>query len=74
MSLCKKLYWEKNNSMKYIGKNRLKYPNQTDEFGSDSFLKNTKIQTKPNQSRIHWFGHRIHSKPIKTGPITPYIS
>jgi hypothetical protein len=20
---------------------------------------------------IHWFGHRIHSKPIQTGPITP---
>jgi hypothetical protein len=26
-------------------KNRLKYPNQTDEFGSDSILKNTKNQT-----------------------------
>jgi hypothetical protein len=57
--------------MEYIGKNRLKYPNQTDEFGSDSFLKNVKNRTKPNQSSIHWFGHRIHSKPIQTGPITP---
>jgi hypothetical protein len=25
----KKIYWEKNNRMKYIGKNRLKYLNQT---------------------------------------------
>jgi hypothetical protein len=33
---------KKNNSMEYIGKNRLKYPNQTNEFGSDLFLKNTK--------------------------------
>ena len=30
MSLWGKKYWEKNNSMKYIGKNRLKYPNQTE--------------------------------------------
>jgi hypothetical protein len=54
-------------------KKRLKYPNQTDEFGSDSFLKNTKSRTKPNQSNIHWFGHRIHSKPIQTGQITPLV-
>jgi hypothetical protein len=27
--LMGKKYWEKNNSMKYIGKNQLKYPNQT---------------------------------------------
>jgi hypothetical protein len=60
--------------MKYIGKNRLKYPNQTDEFGSDSFLKNTKNRTKSNQSKIHLFGYQIYSKPIQTGPITPLAS
>jgi hypothetical protein len=64
---------------KYIGKKiipwntseKTEYPNQTDEFGSDSFLKNSKNQTKSNQLRIYWFGHWIHSKPIQSGPITP---
>jgi hypothetical protein len=34
------------------GKNRLKYSNQTDEFGLDSFLKNTKNRTKPIDSSL----------------------
>jgi hypothetical protein len=72
--LMEKIYREKNNSMKYIRKNRLKYLNQTDEFDSDSFLLNTKNRTNQafidsdigftqNQSKLIQLHSYAHYKP-----------
>jgi hypothetical protein len=49
-------------------KKRLKYPNQTDEFGSDSFLKNTKNQTNRRfiSSDIEFTQNRF--KPVQLHP------
>jgi Tat protein secretion system quality control protein TatD with DNase activity len=74
MSLWEKKYRETNNSMEYIRKNRLKYLNQTDEFGSDSFLLNTKNRTNQafidsdikftqNQSKLIQLHSYAHYKP-----------
>jgi hypothetical protein len=64
--LMEKKYQEKNNSIEYIRKNRLKYPNQTDKFDSDLFLKNTKNRTKPIDDS---FARTMNS--LETNPIIP---
>jgi hypothetical protein len=51
MSLWKKIYREKNNSMEYIRKNRLKYPNQTEQNRWVWFGFIFEKHKKPNQAK-----------------------
>jgi hypothetical protein len=63
--------WVKKKNKVYLKKNIADNTYEYNIFYSISFLKNIKNQTKPNQSRVYWFGHWIHQKSIQTSSSTP---